>query len=670
MKQVGCGRAFGWGHQQISAGMSVFEQRFDGLGRWQDGLSDALGQFAEWLRSNEHLDDIGAGRLRRLRERLARREVSLAFVAEFSRGKSELINALFFARYGQRIVPSSAGRTTMCPTELRWDADLAHAIRLLPIATRDDERTLDAWRGEPDAWAVRSFDPQDVASLKSAFAAVAETEEVSAERARSLGLLDDETIADGASVEIPRWRHAIVNVEHPLLAAGLCIIDTPGLNAIGSEPMLTLNTIPNADAVLFLLAADAGVTRSDIDVWQRYISPSHRSGRLVVLNKVDGLWDELKSEDQIDAEIGSQIDRVAQTLSVGRERIFAVSAQKGLVARVHHDEPLLRRSGIEVLERALADAIIPQRQTLLAEHVEREIRELSSVTGELLRQRIGGAELEYDELDGLRGKNRDIMTHMATRIRIERDEFDRSLRQLNGLRAVFARHSAALHSVTGVDRLKRHARESRDMMGASRLSLGLSDGMAHLFRKVEADMASADEIVREIGAMMGAMYRTFSQDHGLKLGAPLNFSMKRFRAEVAEIQALFRAQFGAMSMMTTEKWSLMRRFFEMIVLRVREVYRLAGGEINAWLKSVMAPVEAQVREFQRQLKRRLESVRRVLEANEGLEERLRDVERDRDHARAEMAAFESLLARVRRCQAGEYEPAHGAAARTEVALMV
>jgi hypothetical protein len=34
------------------------------------------------------------------------------------RGKSELINAIFFADYGKRILPSSAGRTTMRPTEL------------------------------------------------------------------------------------------------------------------------------------------------------------------------------------------------------------------------------------------------------------------------------------------------------------------------------------------------------------------------------------------------------------------------------------------------------------------------------------------------------------------------------------------------------------------------
>jgi hypothetical protein len=41
------------------------------------------------------------------------------------------------------------------------------------------------------------------------------------------------------------------------------VLDTLGLNALGTEPELTLSMIPNAYAVLFLLAMDTGVTKSD-----------------------------------------------------------------------------------------------------------------------------------------------------------------------------------------------------------------------------------------------------------------------------------------------------------------------------------------------------------------------------------------------------------------------
>ena len=61
---------------------------------------------------------------------------------EQSPDDEELINAIFFAGFGQRILPSSAGRTTMCPTELQYDKGSSPHIRLLPIETRESPRAL------------------------------------------------------------------------------------------------------------------------------------------------------------------------------------------------------------------------------------------------------------------------------------------------------------------------------------------------------------------------------------------------------------------------------------------------------------------------------------------------------------------------------------------------
>ena len=81
-------------------------------------------------------------KVQQLLTRLHQDKLVVAFVAEFSRGKSELINAIFFADFGQRLLPSSAGRTTMCPTELLYDATRPPSIRLLPIETRLKDATV------------------------------------------------------------------------------------------------------------------------------------------------------------------------------------------------------------------------------------------------------------------------------------------------------------------------------------------------------------------------------------------------------------------------------------------------------------------------------------------------------------------------------------------------
>ena len=54
----------------------------------------------------------------------------------------------------------------------------------------------------------------------------------------------------------------------PAAASGLVILDTPGLNAVGAEPELTVNLIPQAHAVVFVLGADTGVTKSDLAIWR------------------------------------------------------------------------------------------------------------------------------------------------------------------------------------------------------------------------------------------------------------------------------------------------------------------------------------------------------------------------------------------------------------------
>src|ERR1700704_1537622 len=122
---------------------------------------------------------------------------------------------------------------------------------------------------------------------------LAQVKSVTVEEAVLLGLLDETdfvtttvVVKYGGKVEIPCWRHALINYPHPLLKKGLVILDTPGLNALGTEPELTLSMIPSAHAVLFLLAMDTGVTKSDLEVWQTHVQNA-TTRRIAVLNKID-----------------------------------------------------------------------------------------------------------------------------------------------------------------------------------------------------------------------------------------------------------------------------------------------------------------------------------------------------------------------------------------------
>ncbi len=420
-----------------------FNEQFDQHGAWRREFGLRLKLLSEWMRDHELLDAGVEERLRRLETQVRSDKVMVAFVGEFSRGKSELINAIFFAGYGRRIMPASAGRTTMCPTEMGYDADVPPCLRLLPIETRLQPQALMEWRMVPEKWMRVDLDVNDPQQLAAAFKMVAETRLVTQDDAQALGLwhggdAEDNPMVDAnGMVQVPRWRHALINIAHPLLKQGLVILDTPGLNAIGSEPELTVSLLPQAQAVVFILAADTGVTKSDLAIWREHLVGETQSDlRLVVLNKIDTLWDALSSGEQIQAQMERQRQSTGEILGIPREQVFPVSAHKGLLAKVTDDSALLAASCLAHLESALADRIMGQRQRILGAAVSQGISSLHQETGRVINIRRRDLAEQMMELKGLQGKNSSVIKHMRVRISQEQAEFDLSGAKIHAVRSV------------------------------------------------------------------------------------------------------------------------------------------------------------------------------------------------------------------------------------------
>src|SRR5512147_702224 len=132
--------------------------RFEAYGDWRRRLSAQVSALHRWLADQDLADAQIELRVQRLLERLHQDRLVIAFVAEFSRGKSELINAIFFADFGQRLLPSAAGRTTMCPTEILHDPSRPPSIRLLPIETRLRNATVAELKNYADEWVTLPLD--------------------------------------------------------------------------------------------------------------------------------------------------------------------------------------------------------------------------------------------------------------------------------------------------------------------------------------------------------------------------------------------------------------------------------------------------------------------------------------------------------------------------------
>lgn len=607
---------------------------FAAYSQWREDLSRSIIDYRHWLNREDLNDSQRDLRLQQLVERLAEDKLHVAFVAEFSRGKSELINAIFLSDLKQRLLPSTAGRTTMCPTELLYDASKPPRIELLPIETRAASATIAEYKNYGEEWNVIGIDPKSADSVSAAMLEVCRVKNVSIEDATKYGLYnpDDKdalnSVNDDGTLTVPAWRHAVINFPHPFLEKGLVVYDTPGLNAIGVEPELTFNLLPNAHAVLFVLSADTGVTKSDIEVWRNHIYARGKNrGRLVALNKIDGLWDDLKSPAQIEREISNQVQSCADHLGIDPSQIFPVSAQKGLLAKVNGDAALLERSRLGLLEKALSEELIASKQGIVRDQTEAELSDLLDTSTALLKARRTGIDEQLAELRGLQGKNQDVVEHIMQKIANDKQSFERGLQQFQALRSIFSQQSIKVFARIGKDVLRNEVRDARDAMVKSRFTKGIREAMSNFFQRIDGHLEGANEQVDEINKMMEAMYQKLNREHGINLVSLPPFSVLRYRKEIQRLETAYNQQFNTFyTFLTTEQYTLTSRFFETLASRVVEVFEVLNKDVENWLKAVMSPMEGQVREHQMQLRRRLESVKRIHKAADTLEDRIGELD--------------------------------------------
>ncbi len=627
--------------------LRAFEPSLAALRDWRQETSDALAQLRRWALVNQLTDDATAMRLAHLERRLATERLAIAFVAEVSRGKSELINALFFADIGARLLPAGAGLTTMCPAEIFHDPSRPPSIRVLPIETREDSRALREHIANSSGWREIPLDPGHPETLAAAFDVLSETQVASAQEAHALGLPAEE----GTRVEIPRWRYALVNFPHPLLSMGLVILDTPGLNALGTEPELTLHRLPEADAIVFILSVDTGATQSDLALWREHVEPIEETAgaRYVVLNKIDGLRDGLKPESQVFGEIDRQVRATAEALRVPPTQVFALSAKQGLVARIQGDGDALAKSRLYRLEQALAGGLVHRRQVDHVATVGAEARAILAESRALLDSRHGFVSEQLAELGQLQGRNQKLVDTLGRKAADERKRIEDARAALVGLRAVHNRHADELAGLLDPNRAREDGLKARTAVVASPFSAGIGGAVDAYFREIGGRIERAIAVIHEVRVMMVTVNRKFSAEYGISPVEVADFATDRFPLELSRLEAACSRELkSTSSLLTRGSGKLAALFFDSVALKAIHVFEIADREVRVWMNAFIRPLEAQVSAFQEQANYRTEGMARIRNAEGDLIDRVGELQHFLEDLERLTREWESHQGRFRR----------------------
>jgi hypothetical protein len=489
--------------------------------------------------------------------------------------------------------------------------------------------------------------------MKEALKALVQKREVDLETAKSLGFWNENDpsmrrlLAEKGTVEIPVWRHALINYPHPLLRNGLVVIDTPGLNTMGAEPELTLSIIPNAHAVLFLTATDTGITKSDMQIWSDYVQ-KRATHKLVVLNKIDILWDGLETEAEVNTLIQKQIQNTARELGLDSRNIFAMSAQKALVAKIRKDAALLERSGIGKLEDALANQLIESKHEILGRAVVTECSNMIRSSRKVAQLRVTTMKSQLAELREIQSQNRDSSKEILTNVVAERKRYEASVLTFNQGSEKIKRLSDKLLRHLSLGFLDTTLEQTKQDMGDSWTTVGLNRSIRALTRLT---INLAGEIKLEGSAIKkhaDDLYHLFWSKHGFEKTEAVELDMGNFIYNMQALEKITDDFCSNPINVLTEKRFLIRKFYLGLGAQIQESFEQAHTDCNRWLNVVIGELKTQISSHKKSLDKRAESLMESHENADKLIKNLEAAEKDFSKLLAQSNELDAILLRLMR----------------------
>jgi len=291
-------------------------------------------------------------RLAALSERLTGRQLNLAVLGQFKRGKSTLLNAFL----GDSVLPTSVVPLTAVPTFIRAGAFLKARVFYEKNSAPEEYVA-------PSATKLCEFLTRFVTEVGN-----------------------------------PKNRLGVLQVEvlhpAPILQKGVILIDTPGIGStLRHNTEATLNFLPQCDAALFLVSADPPITEVEVEFLKQVRTKVSRL--FFLLNKVDYL-----SADEREAAL-EFFRRVLKEQAgiVGEPVIFCVSARTGLRARQDHAPNLWASGGLADVEKHLVDFLASEKMTTLAEALARKTRAVVEDMLMRLRLSMRSLQMPVEELE-------------------------------------------------------------------------------------------------------------------------------------------------------------------------------------------------------------------------------------------------------------------------------
>ena len=257
-----------------------------------------------------------------------------------------------------------------------------------------------------------------------------ETDGSQGEPSPSLEITEAEVAAYGTEKGNPGNEKEVecisIHLPHPLLKAGVIIIDTPGLGGLFAEHGdITWRTAPNADAVCLVLdSVTAEASQPEIESLRKFLEKSEKldttsPGVFFVQTKIDAV-----AESQWQAYRERNLDILSESLSVSKAQLnyFPISSVLKADADTESDPAYLEDSGFPQLLDFFNGTLLKEKERYLTRQL---LQPISSVTQEVLYPGITREQETLEVLSQMNQEELKDVSREATKIQKEFNVWER-----------------------------------------------------------------------------------------------------------------------------------------------------------------------------------------------------------------------------------------------------
>jgi GTP-binding protein EngB required for normal cell division len=181
---------------------------------------------------------------------------------------------------------------------------------------------------------------------------------------------------------------------------GVQIVDSPGLDDPDSHDKITLEYLPKADAVLYLMSAENACSKSDMTNIN-LIRGFGISSPFFIITYFDRIVEAaMTNGSEEDKECKTLIYKALNSLTeIGETGISFLDSKSALIGRLINDESKINASGIKELEQKLEEYLVKEKGNGKLQNIINQLRLVNDDLSKRIPFRIATSKIGIDELE-------------------------------------------------------------------------------------------------------------------------------------------------------------------------------------------------------------------------------------------------------------------------------